>query len=252
MRKGKLKDEKINVIAFCGDGGGADMGIGAISATLTHKEYNCLVLLYDNESYANTDIQLSSQTPYGAVTSFSPTGSKKRLMHTRWKKNVPGMLAAGHPESRYIAAGCAAYAVDLMNKIRKALELGGPTFVHTLDPCPKGWDFDPRMSHDLAMLAVECGITPLWDCLEGELRYQGLTGQQVEGKIRRKPVADYLRRQGRFAHFIDEDVEHFQAEVDKMWTDWLIPGVIPFTVPAKDQAILKIDKKPLHAQAKTA
>src|SRR4051794_37981154 len=74
MRKGKLKNEKINVIAFCGDGGGADMGIGAISATLTHKDYNCLVLLYDNESYANTDIQLSSQTPYGAVTTFSPTG----------------------------------------------------------------------------------------------------------------------------------------------------------------------------------
>jgi len=37
MRKGKLKNEKINVIAFCGDGGGADMGIGAISATLTHR-----------------------------------------------------------------------------------------------------------------------------------------------------------------------------------------------------------------------
>ncbi len=46
MRKGKMKDEPINVIAFCGDGGGADMGLGAISATLTHKEYNSLILLY--------------------------------------------------------------------------------------------------------------------------------------------------------------------------------------------------------------
>src|SRR5688500_7127450 len=80
MRKGKLKDEKINVIAFCGDGGGADMGLGGISATLTHKDYNSLILLYDNESYANTDIQLSSQTPYGAVTTFSPTGTEQRLM----------------------------------------------------------------------------------------------------------------------------------------------------------------------------
>src|SRR4029077_19046809 len=149
MAKGKMKAEPINVIAFCGDGGGADMGIGAISATLTHKEYNSLILLYDNESYANTDIQLSSQTPYGAVTTFSPSGTAKRLMHTRWKKNMPGMMAAGHPESRYIAAGCAAYAVDLMNKIRKALELGGPTFVHTLDPCPKGWDYHPQYSQEL-------------------------------------------------------------------------------------------------------
>ena len=59
MRKGKMKDEPINVIAFCGDGGGADMGLSAISATLTHPDYNVLILMYDNESYANTDIQLS-------------------------------------------------------------------------------------------------------------------------------------------------------------------------------------------------
>src|SRR6266705_2710984 len=206
MRKGKLKNEKINVIAFCGDGGGADMGIGAISATLTHKDYNCLVLLYDNESYANTDIQLSSQTPYGA---------------------------------------------DLMNKIRKALELGGPTFVHTLDPCPKGWDYHPQYSQELGHLAVECGIWPLYEVIDGVCNLTGPTRQIAEGRKKRKPVYEYLKRQGRFAHFADEDVEHFQHEIDKMWTEWLIPGVIPFTVAAKDQTILKIDKKPLHEQ-KTA
>ena len=31
MRKGKMTKEPINVIAFCGDGGGADMGLAAIS-----------------------------------------------------------------------------------------------------------------------------------------------------------------------------------------------------------------------------
>ena len=34
MDKEKIKDEPINVIAFCGDGGGADMGLSAISAAL--------------------------------------------------------------------------------------------------------------------------------------------------------------------------------------------------------------------------
>src|SRR5262249_35017086 len=33
-RKGKIKDEPINVISFCGDLGGGDMGIGGISAAL--------------------------------------------------------------------------------------------------------------------------------------------------------------------------------------------------------------------------
>ncbi len=83
MRKGKMKKEPINVIAFCGDGGGADMGVGAISATLTHPDYNCLILMYDNESYANTDIQLSGSTPWGANTTFSTPGKVKRIMHRR-------------------------------------------------------------------------------------------------------------------------------------------------------------------------
>src|SRR5919106_763745 len=70
MRKGKMATEPINVIAFCGDGGGADMGLAAISAALTDIEYNLLIFLYDNESYANTDIQTSGMTPYGAYTTF--------------------------------------------------------------------------------------------------------------------------------------------------------------------------------------
>src|SRR5579875_3385709 len=57
MRKGKIKTEPINIISFCGDLGGADMGLSAISAALQHTDYNLLILLYDNESAANTDIQ---------------------------------------------------------------------------------------------------------------------------------------------------------------------------------------------------
>src|SRR5260370_3135334 len=68
MRKGKIKDEPINVIAFCGDGGGADMGLSAISATLTHPDYNVLILMYDNEPHPNTHTQFSGSTPYVAAT----------------------------------------------------------------------------------------------------------------------------------------------------------------------------------------
>jgi pyruvate ferredoxin oxidoreductase beta subunit len=119
------------------------MGLGAISATLTHKEYNSLILLYDNESYANTDIQLSGSTPYGANTTFSPPGSVKRIIHTRWKKNTAGMLAAGHPECRYVATVDASYAVEMMNKVRKALTIGGPTFIPLARPVPEGLGLRP-------------------------------------------------------------------------------------------------------------
>ena len=51
------------------------MGLGAISATLTHKEYNSLILMYDNESYANTDIQLSGSTPLTMIWSIRAMGN---------------------------------------------------------------------------------------------------------------------------------------------------------------------------------
>jgi pyruvate ferredoxin oxidoreductase beta subunit len=232
MRKGKLADEPINVIAFCGDGGGADMGLSAISASLTHAEYNFLIILYDNESYANTDIQVSGSSPYGAVTTFSPTGKKKRIMHTRWKKNTPGMLAAGHPDAAYIATACASYGVDFMNKVRKGLAAGGPAFIHTLDPCPKGWHYDPQLSHELGKLAVETGIWSLWEMEDHIVKLNGTSRALATGRAKRKPVREYLSKQGRFAHFTDEDYEFFQRRVDEQWEKWLIPGVVSFGVEA--------------------
>jgi pyruvate ferredoxin oxidoreductase beta subunit len=228
MRKGKMKKEPINVIAFCGDGGGADMGLSAISATLTHPDYNLLILMYDNESYANTDIQLSGMTPYGANTTFSTPGKVKRIMHHRWKKNMAGMLAAGHPSCRYVATVCMSYPVLAMNSVRRALSIGGPTFIHSLDPCPKGWDYDPIQSHELGELAVTTGVWPLFEMEDGVLKLVGKTRDISDGRLKRGPVRDYLLRQGRFAHFTEDDFDYFQSKIDEMWEKWLIPGVIPF------------------------
>src|SRR5256886_3509233 len=170
MRKGKMKEEPINVIAFCGDGGGADMGLSAISATLTHPDYNCLILMYDNESYANTDIQLSGSTPWGAHTTFSPPGTKKRIMHHRWKKNMAGMMAAGHPECKYVATVDMSYPVLAMNAVRKALSIGGPTLIHPPAPRPPGGGYDPLHPHELGELAGLTGPSPPSEMENGALR----------------------------------------------------------------------------------
>jgi pyruvate ferredoxin oxidoreductase beta subunit len=205
MRKGVMKDEPINVIAFCGDGGGADMGLGAISATMCHPDYNLLILMYDNESYANTDIQISGTSPYGVNTSFSTPGKIKRIMNHRWKKNVAPLMLVGHPTVKYVGTISTSYPLQAMNNVRKALSIGGPTFIHCLNPCPKGWDFDPVLSFEL----------------------YGKTEQIASGRFKRLPVRDYLLKQGRFAHFIDDDIDYFQSKIDEMWNKWLVPGIIP-------------------------
>ncbi len=49
----------------------------------------------------------------------------------------------------------------------------------------------------------------------------------ASGRFKRLPVRDYLLKQGRFAHFIEEDIEYFQSKIDEMWNKWLVPGIIP-------------------------
>ena len=71
--------------------------------------------------------------------------------------------------------------------------------------------------------------SPLYEIEEGTLRMMGKTKRIAKGKLKRKPVGDYLMRQGRFAHFRKEDIEYFQSKIDEMWETWLLPGVIPFT-----------------------
>lgn len=220
MHKGRDKEEKVNVIAFCGDLGGADMGLSAISAAL-QTDYHLLIVLYDNESAANTDIQATGMTTWGAQTTFTPTGSEKRITQRRWKKNITAMLAAGHPNIKYFATSIASYPLlDLPNKVKKALTVEGPAFIHVLAPCPKGWDYNPRYTDKISELAAKTGIFPVYEIEDGEA---SLTYEPKP----RAPVREYLEKQGRFSHFKDEDYTHIQERVDEMWESWEIPGIMP-------------------------
>lgn len=224
MHKGKITEEKINVIAFCGDLGGGDMGLSGISSAL-QTDYDLLIILYDNESAANTDIQATGMTTFGAQTTFTPSGSKHPIMQRRWKKNTAAMLAVGHPTCRYVATACATYPpLDYLNKVRKALSAGGPTFIHTYDPCPKGWDFHPRYSGELGQLGIRCGLYPLYEILEGKVIYTYDARKTGKGRI---PVRDFLTKQGRFAHLNDDHINTIQKMVDEMWNEWEVPGVVP-------------------------
>jgi pyruvate ferredoxin oxidoreductase beta subunit len=122
-------------------------------------------------------------------------------------------------------------AVDTLNKVRRALSIGGPTFIHSLNPCPKGWDYDPKYSYEIGELAVETGIWPLYEVEDHKLKMYGKSKHIASGAAERKPVREYLMRQGRFAHFIEEDIAYFQAKTDEMWNEWLLPGVLPFAKP---------------------
>jgi pyruvate ferredoxin oxidoreductase beta subunit len=204
-KKGRYPhDGKINIIAIAGDGGTADIGLQALSGAL-ERGHNFTYVCTDNEAYMNTGIQRSSATPYGASTTTSPKG-KESIGQTTWKKNLPKIVAAH--DIPYLATACPSYPLDLMNKTRKALDTEGPTYLHVLSPCPTGWRHDIDMAVEMGRLAVESGVFPLYEIEDGKLKMSMVMET-------RKPVADYMKPQGRFRHLKPEQIEEIQKRVDE-------------------------------------
>ncbi|HEY5191287.1 MAG TPA: thiamine pyrophosphate-dependent enzyme, partial [Candidatus Deferrimicrobium sp.] len=157
IRKGKYKGKLPNIVIMAGDGGSIDIGLQAMSAMM-YRGHDVLFIMYDNESYANTGIQTSPMTPYGAKTTFTPPGKTIPEGKKLFPKDAPQLVIGGHPAVHYVATASVGYPVDLINKVRKGLNYQGPAFMHIHCPCPKGWLFDCKDTVKVAKQAVETGM----------------------------------------------------------------------------------------------
>ncbi|MEM0015058.1 MAG: thiamine pyrophosphate-dependent enzyme [Zestosphaera sp.] len=230
MKKGKRRLEDVNVVVFGGDGGFADIGFAGLSMGMSYDYPRLLYVLYDNESYANTGIQASSTTPWGATTTFTPSGKVRRIGNERMKKNV-ALIMATHPGVRYVATATLWPPLDLMNKVDKALGSGGPSFIHVLVPCPKGWFTPPDLTVELSRLAVETGLWVLWEYENGRFR---LTYKPSP----RKHVKNYMQLQGRFAHLSASEIDMIEEVTGREWEIWAEMDrtgklIVPWVPPLK-------------------
>ncbi|RJX35340.1 MAG: pyruvate ferredoxin oxidoreductase [Desulfarculus sp.] len=206
IRKGRIKDDGAKVVAFAGDGGTADIGIQALSGAL-ERGHDFTYVCLDNEAYMNTGIQRSSSTPYGAMTTTSPPGPKSRGQMT-WKKNMP-MIAAAH-NIPYVATASPAWHIDLMNKVKKAVTVPGPAYVHIYSPCPTGWRCGPEVSIETARKVVQSRVFPLYEVIDGRF----VLSRDIKKPI---PVKEYLDTQRRFRHLGEKDIAYIQKRVDDDW-----------------------------------
>jgi len=179
-----LNKGPVNIIAQGGDGSTADIGFQCISGML-ERGHNILYVCYDNEAYMNTGIQRSSFTPFAAKTTTTPLGNKTG------KKNMP-MIAADHGIP-YIATAAVDDYRDLQRKIKTALAIEGPKYVHILAPCPLGWGHPGDLTIQLCRLAKETCLFPVYEIREGKVT-------NVRKIPIKKPVEEYLKLQGRFKH----------------------------------------------------
>jgi len=205
----KAQGKSTRVIAMGGDGGTFDIGFQALSGML-ERGHNVLYVCFDNEAYMNTGIQRSSSTPHAAATTTSPAG-RESMGKRHMKKDIVSIVAAHHIP--YAATASVAYPSDIHKKVRRALAIDGPTFLHIHTPCPLGWGHDGALTIEIARLAVQTGLFPVI-----ELERGGVAGAMPIRKLH--PVTDYLGLQARFRHlFADssrakEELEHLQALAD--------------------------------------
>jgi pyruvate ferredoxin oxidoreductase beta subunit len=201
-------EENLEAVVLTGDGSAYGMGLSATSGAL-ERNLHFLYLCYDNEGYGNTGQQTSAATPHAArtATNKGPAG------YPGFKKDLFAIWAAHQPA--YVATVVGAEPLDLARKIEQAQKLRGPRLILALAPCPTGWDFDPQETVQIGKLAVQSGVWPLKEYLDGKV---------VHTKVpkNRAPVADYLVRQGRFNHLFEPQrnealLQEIQDRVDAYW-----------------------------------
>ena len=199
-----LKD--YHVLGIAGDGGTADIGLQALSGVIDRND-DVIYICYDNEAYMNTGIQKSGLTPFGSSTTTTPVGTKAKgnLKH---KKNLFEIIAAH--DIPYAATASIGYIEDFANKVKRASEVKGTSFIHVLAPCPTGWGIDTSETIEVAREVVDNGLWYLAEYYDGEYH------------INRRPkewkdITPYIKRQGRFKHLGEDDIKEITAQRDKTW-----------------------------------
>ncbi|MGD9130871.1 MAG: thiamine pyrophosphate-dependent enzyme [Candidatus Bathyarchaeota archaeon] len=216
-KKGRIPDEHVDVVAFSGDGGTFDIGFQGLSGAV-ERGHDFLYVLYDNEAYMNTGIQRSGGTPHGAWTTTSPAG-EVIPGKAEYKKPIADIMVAHYMP--YVATASISHWKDMVVKARKGMEVNGPAFLHSFAPCPRGWRSETAKSVEIARLAVETCVFPLWEAEYGEYKLSTPSKVIALKPERKKPVEVYLKTQGRFRHLFKPENRHvledIQKEVDRRW-----------------------------------
>ena len=218
--RAKARNE-VKVVAQGGDGGTVDIGFGCLSG-LFERNTDVLYICYDNQAYMNTGVQRSSATPASARTATTEALGEEPGEFFGQGKFLP-KIAMAH-EIPYVATATVANLHDLERKVETAMHINGARYIHILVPCPLGWGSQPRHTIELARLAVESGLFPLFEAYDGQLA----SSHQIR---RRTPVEDYLRLQKRFRHLFEQPgqeatIARIQAIADRNIAEYFLskPG----------------------------
>ncbi len=217
------KRDGVNILVYSGDGGTADIGLQALSGAV-ERGHDLVYICYDNESYMNTGAQRSGTTPFGASTSTTPAGKRsvgETRPFARRKDMVEIIKAHGAP---YVASASIGYALDYMEKVKKAASIKGPSYIHLHATCPTGWGVDSKYTVEVARQAVRCGMIILREIENGVQRVTVAPKKIID-------VIEYLKYQRRFRHIMDND------EVISEYRSYIKGQLLSFGIDGNDPQV---------------
>jgi pyruvate ferredoxin oxidoreductase beta subunit len=135
---------------------------------------------------------------------FDNEAVETKLSTDNMIKKHPDIAAAGNYS--YAATACPSHPFDLIEKVRKAFENSGNTFIHILCPCPPEWGFESHDSVRIGRMAVETRIFPLYEISNG---YYQITINEPNTR----PVSHYLKKQTRFSGLRKKAVEELNVKI---------------------------------------
>jgi len=193
--------------SFAGDGA-YTIGAGQISSFFQHThglqgKKRGLLIVYDNGGYMNTGGQVSATTLPFIHRTTTPLG-----------KVIPGnqlyprdllQIAAAHsiPFAATASLANPALRQDFMDKVRYAINIPAPTFIHVDAPCPKEQGFGEDKTLEVARLAVESGLFPVVSYHQyhpGKVRMSIDFLRSKERTGRQTPISKFFAMQGKSRH----------------------------------------------------
>ena len=116
----------------------------------------------------------------------------------------------------YVAQTTLHNPLDVITKVKKAVETKGPAFVNILAPCNLFWKIEAEDQVKICRLAADSRFWPIYEVENGKYKLS----YNPKNKI---PLVDFLKEQGRYSHLFKKGndcasiIAQAQAEVEENW-----------------------------------
>lgn len=196
---GALK-KPIQVIANSGDGGALVIGLRSLLHTIARRTRITIVVLI-NEFFANTGFQYAVTATPHSETSTTPAGDWIHGNSAEPINHIGLALMAG---AGFVAQVSPAFPKDFTEACEKALACSETAVLFIPSPCIAGWKFEEGRTIELAKLAAESGIFPLFIKEKGK---EGRVRPASSNPQNRTALLRFLAAQQRFNHLVREEKE---------------------------------------------